>query len=66
MNELKRKWFVVKEDGETSGGIFETREKAEEHLARGLELFAGIAEEYRVVEGLVSFLPEEKHASLSQ
>ena len=66
MSELQKKWFVVKADGETSGGIFQTREKAEEHLALGLELFAGIAEEYRVVEGHVVFMPEEKHAAFSQ
>jgi hypothetical protein len=58
------KWFVKTPEGETSGGFFDTKEAAEDHLARGLQMFAGVASEYRVVRGHVTF--EEPDAALSE
>jgi hypothetical protein len=45
---LTDKWLVMDEGGETSGGVFKSREAAEEHLRSGLRRFPGIAQSFRV------------------
>lgn len=55
-----KKWFVVKSDGETSGGFFNTEENARKHLELARQVFPDIAREFRVASGQVTLDDDEK------
>lgn len=55
-----KKWFVMKSDGETSGGLFDTEEHAKKHLDLARQIFPEVAHEYRIVSGQVTFDDEKQ------